>query len=80
MWTDEHQQAFAELRKRLQTAPVLAHFDYTVEAEIHTDASNVGLGGILVQWQDGAERVVAYANRRLTKPETNYTRQLRKSA
>lgn len=73
LWTEEQEQAFTELRERLQKAPVLAHFDDDAETEIHTDASNIGLGAVLVQWQDGMERVIAYASRSLTKAEANYS-------
>lgn len=59
-WNHEQQAAFNDLRQRLQTPPVLAHFDEQAPTMLHTDASNVGLGAVLVQWQEDMERVIAY--------------------
>lgn len=73
VWGDEQEAAFNDLRQRLQTTPVLAHFDDTAPTVLHTDASNVGLGAVLVQRQDDEERVIAYASRTLSRTEANYS-------
>ena len=52
--------------------PVLAYADYRLSFKLHTDASNTGLGAVLCQHQDGQDRVVAYASRRLKTSEKNY--------
>lgn len=36
------------------------------------DASPVGLGAVLIQFQGNEPRIIAYANRSLTAPEMNY--------
>ena len=72
-WSDECQATFEELRQRLITAPVLAFPDYSRSFILDTDASDTGIGAVLSQLDDsGAERVVAYASRSLTRPERRY--------
>lgn len=72
-WGEDQQRAFHELRQRMQAPPVLAHFDEDAPTILHTDASNVGLGAVLVQWQDDSEKVIAYASRTLSRAEANYS-------
>lgn len=52
---------------------VFAHFDEDVHTEIHTDASSVGIGVILVQRNAQLEKVIAHASRYLSKAEHNYS-------
>ena len=38
---------------------------------LDTNASDIGIGGVLSQKQDGVEKVIAYGSRTLTKAERN---------
>ncbi|UYV79931.1 K02A2.6-like [Cordylochernes scorpioides] len=68
-WNQEEQNAFEALKSALISEPALGHFDYSSPTEIHTDASNYGIGAVLVQIQKGKERAIAYASRTLNKAE-----------
>ena len=72
MWSDDCQEAFDELKARLQSAPVLSYPIPEGDFILDTDASGEGIGGVLSQIQDGEERVLAYASRKLSKAERNY--------
>ena len=72
VWSDDCQEAFDELKARLQSAPVLSYPIPEGDFILDTDASGEGIGGVLSQIQDGEERVLAYASRKLSKAERNY--------
>jgi len=52
-WTDDQQQAFVELKKRLTSAPVLASPRTIGTYYLDTDACEYGLGIVLSQEQEG---------------------------
>ena len=56
----------------LTTAPILGMPRDEGTYILDTDASNVGLGAVLSQEQDGHEVVLAYASRTLSRAEMNY--------
>lgn len=72
-WTEDQQTVYEILKVRLTEAPVLACPDFSVPFTLQTDASDYGLGAVLTQVLDGAERVIAYASRVLNGAEKNYS-------
>ena len=70
-WTDVQQSAFDELKKCLTSAPVLSAPTYNGTFTVSVDASQVGLGVIVKQSQNGCNRVIAYALRTLNKVNVN---------
>ena len=71
-WDDETQQSFDNLRQILCQAPVLGYPEPKLQYILDTDASDVGVGGVLSQVQNGKERVIAYYSKTLGPPERNY--------
>ena len=68
-WTAECQEAFEWVKAALVAAPVLAPPDHSKPFQVTVDASDVGLGAVLMQ--EG--RVVAYESRKLSPAEARYT-------
>lgn len=70
-WSDTEDRAFSLLKQRLVARPLLALYDPTLETELHTDASSLGIGGILLQWQRDIRvlKPVAYYSRQTTPEE-----------
>jgi len=73
-WTLEMQQAFEATKQAMASCPMLYHPDFTRTFHLACDASNVGVGAYLFQFDDeGRQRIVAYCSRILTKHERNYS-------
>ena len=67
-WQPSQQTAFDKLKELCSHAPVLRYYDPSKPVEIHCDASQHGLGAVLMQ--EG--QPVAYSSRSLTDTETRY--------
>ena len=70
-WGENCELAFENIKRVLTTAPVLGFADYQQPFIVETDASDLGLGAVLSQVQDGRTRIIAYASRGLSKAEKN---------
>src|SRR6266498_842904 len=72
-WTVSQQTAFDILKRKLTEEPILAHPDFTKMFKLYTDASDVGLGAVLIQEDDqGKDRVICYEAKTLLSAEKNY--------
>ena len=74
VWAEEHQQAFDDLKQALTSDTLLIYPNFSSEFVVTTDASNVGIGGILSQRdKDGNLRPVAYTAKLLNSAQRNYS-------
>nr|GEZ76883.1 putative reverse transcriptase domain-containing protein [Tanacetum cinerariifolium] len=67
-WGDKQEAAFQLLKQKLCSAPILALPEGCEDFIIYCDASNKGLGAVLMQ----RENVISYASRQLKIHEKNY--------
>jgi hypothetical protein len=58
-WSPQCKETFLTLKKLLTTAPVLAQPDIEKPFDVYCDASNMSIGGVLMQ----DDRAIAYASR-----------------
>ena len=68
-WGSAQEEAFQILKHKLCNAPILSLPDGTDDFTVYCDASNQGLGCVLMQ----RDKVIAYASRQLRIHERNYT-------
>ena len=71
-WDESCQESFETLKQLLTTAPTLAMPDEQGSFVLDTDASAWAIGAVLSQLQNGVEKPIAYASRKLSKQEANY--------
>jgi len=67
-WESSHQEAFDAVKKLISTAPTLRYYDVMEPVTVQCDASEHGLGAVLLQ----GGQPVAFASRTLTPTERNY--------
>ena len=72
-WTEVEQQAFQGLKNMLSESPILHLPDFGSAFVVRTDASNVGVGAVLMQEFEDGMFPVAYASKKLLPREKNYS-------
>ena len=73
IWEEEHENSYNERKLALNKAPVLRLPDMEKGFVLQTDASDVGLGAVVMQRYDGLLFPVCYASRKLLPRERNYS-------
>lgn len=72
-WTDTHKRAFEELEYYLTNESTFGFYNNVNDRTmVITDASPVGLGRLLIHFNEKVPRVITYANRSLSFVEKRY--------
>jgi hypothetical protein len=76
-WGPEQEEALEALKTACQIAPALGAPDYTKTFHVSMDASDVGVGAVLWQWQTTSEgkempRAIMYCSRRFSDRERRW--------
>ncbi|XP_071499059.1 uncharacterized protein [Diadema antillarum] len=73
VWGPEEESAFVKLKECLANPPVLRLPDFEKTFMLKVDASDSGLGAVLMQEHDGDEFPLAYASKKLLPREQRYS-------
>lgn len=73
IWESSHEHAFGTLRNALVKFPILKLPNMSEPFILMTDASDYGIGAVLMQEQEGSKMPVAYASRKLKSSEVAYS-------
>ena len=68
-----HKKAYNTLKAEIASSPILRLPDNTKPFTLRTDASDKGLGAVLLQEHDGKLLPVSYASKKLTEREKKYS-------
>ena len=71
-WNEDLQERFEEIKSRLCNAPVLKLPDFDKDFFLRTDASDTGLGAVLLQKHGETMFPIAYASKKLTGAHKSY--------
>ena len=73
IWGKEQQEAFDEIKARLQKPPMFCMPDKRGRFTLYSDTSKHATGSALYQVQDGSPRLIAYASIRMPEAAKNYS-------
>ena len=73
IWDDAAEMAFRDLKLYISSKPILHLPDINKTFTLQTDASETGLGAVLLQETDGKLFPISYASKKLTETERRYS-------
>ncbi|XP_076047311.1 uncharacterized protein LOC143028834 [Oratosquilla oratoria] len=72
-WTESCNTAFVQAKSLLCTAPVLQAPDFLKPFSLYCDASNIGVGAVLLQAKDTVDHPMSYFSRKLNVAQKKYS-------
>ena len=72
-WSEAQEKAYQTIKSYLTSEPILRLPDPAKTYFLRTDASNNGIGAVLMQWHDEKLFPVCYASKKLSSAERNYS-------
>ena len=72
-WEDCHEKAFIDLKDKLSSETCLNYFDPSKTCKLITDASDYGVGAVLLQTDNGVDKPIAFGSKSLSSLEKKYT-------
>ncbi|XP_047478945.1 uncharacterized protein LOC125032028 [Penaeus chinensis] len=73
VWSNENESKLDQLKQYMTTKPILKLPDINLPFALRTDASNYGVGAVLLQYVEDDPYPVAYASRKLLERERRYS-------
>ena len=73
IWDADCQKSFEELKAYLNTSPIMRAPNWKLPFEVMCDASDLAIGAVLRQREEGKPYVVYYASKTLNGAQRNYT-------
>ena len=71
-WDKAQQASFDKTKELLTMIPMLSYYDSTKPTVVSADASNLGIGAVLMQSTDRVLKPIAFSSRKLTTAEQRY--------
>ena len=68
-WKNEHSEILKKIIQEIKQQPCLSHPDYTKPFILQSDASNIGVGSILLQ----ENKIIGIFSKKLNEAQQNYT-------
>ncbi|XP_076049696.1 uncharacterized protein LOC143030434 [Oratosquilla oratoria] len=72
-WTETCNSAFVQAKSVLCTAPVLQAPDFSEPFHLYCDASNMGVGSVLLQTKNKVDHPVSYFSKKLNMAQLKYS-------
>ncbi|RVW63240.1 Retrovirus-related Pol polyprotein from transposon 17.6 [Vitis vinifera] len=73
VWDEKCQKSFEELKQFLTTVPIVRAPNWKLPFEVMCDSSDLAMGAVLGQREDGKPYVIYYASKTLNEAQRNYT-------